>query len=72
MSWLQVAITDAEMRKIGSGAALIQYLKAEGLNPYGKIKKERLYGLTVYTEERGEDDKQAEVGEVPTMDRGIR
>ena len=72
MSWIQVSITDEQMRTIGNGALLMQYLRGQGLNPEGEVKKERMYGLTVYTEERGEDDKQAEVGEVPTMDRGIR
>jgi len=66
MKFIQTAIADAEMIKIGNGLLLMQYLKGQGLNPLGDIFREKRKGVTIYTE-RLNNEKPRSDEEIPAL-----
>jgi len=72
MKLIQVAVRLETIRKINSGALLMQYLKGFGLNPEGDIRRvlDKDRELMIYTERIHE--RSDKVGEVSEMASGIR
>ena len=70
MTFIQAAIADKDMVKIGNGALLIQYLRAQGINPSGNVIKARKNNLTIYTEII--DGQQGEAAKISEVDGSIR